>query len=194
MPNYTKNVCTIIGAKEKVESIINKIIVTEESRKEIDLRNEGLDKDYQLDYTDKSLGEVDFNRLIPTPTNIYQGVLTLKIKEELGAENCWQQWRRENWGSTWNASETEIYYFDEGVEVSFWTAWSAPLPFLVELAHLCYDLGCKFSCDYADEDFGGLMGILNLTDNGECSMCYFDSDEEHYRKVWGDGNLSEEDE
>lgn len=192
MPNYTKNVCTIIGAKEKVESIINKIVVTKDYIKEMEERNATLGTNFRIEVTEEDLNCVDFNRLIPTPSHIYQASLTRDVENLYGKENCWLEWCTKHWGTKWNASETEINYFDKGVEVSFWTAWTAPTPFIEKLATLCYELGCEFSCDFADEDFGGLMGTFNLTDDGNILGTCCDCDREHYAKVWGEENLPDE--
>ena len=90
--------------------------------------------------------EFDFNNIIKTPDDIFQGEIG-KEEEELYGEKTWYRWNIDNWGTKWNSSNPIIYR--NGVE--FTTAWSYPLPILLELRKITgkdfilisQDEGCK---------------------------------------------------
>ena len=68
--------------------------------------------------------------------------------------NSWYNWRLENWGTKWNAYETdygEDYLF-------FQTAWNAPVPIFQRLAEL--NPNTWFQVKYYDEDTGSNCGII----------------------------------
>lgn len=62
------------------------------------------------------------------------------------------EWNRANWGTKWNAYQTERKS-DRVVE--FQTAWSAPHPVIEKLAE---QAGMAFGHEWADEDFGSNVG------------------------------------
>lgn len=73
---------------------------------------------------------VDFNLIVPVPDDIYQGNLGEKEREFYGSRN-WYDWNTSNWGTKWNAAETErrsdkSVYFD--------TAWAPPFAYLEALS------------------------------------------------------------
>jgi hypothetical protein len=72
---------------------------------------------------------VDFNNLIPTPDYIYQGNLGIEERKKYGKNN-WYDWRCENWGTKWNAYETQICED----YIQFCTAWNVPTPVLKKLS------------------------------------------------------------
>lgn len=131
MPNYTVN--QIRASKEVIDALIN----TEPG------------SDYE--------NSVDFNLLIPTPEDIYQGPLGQAERELYGDRN-WYDWNVENWGTKWNAGSTvrssdKSVYFD--------TAWDRPEPVLIALSKKfplekilvrysdegSYNAGCYFLLD-----------------------------------------------
>ena len=59
----------------------------------------------------------------------------------------WYDWRRNNWGTKWNACEPQNREFQ--------TAWVAPTGWLRALAKKC-----DFTLLYADEDIGSNCGII----------------------------------
>lgn len=64
-------------------------------------------------------GHVDFNCIVPTPDDIYQGNFGKKEKEIYGDRN-WFDWNTTNWGTKWNATETlrksdkSVYFLTAG--------------------------------------------------------------------------------
>jgi len=112
------------------------------------------------------LGSIDFNKVIPTPDNIYQGNLG---KEEFAkyGKNNWLDWNIANWGTKWNSYGYDAVYtpkeFD-GEHIEFQTAWSYPDPVIAALAEQYPDL--SFDVRWADEDFGYNAGEKEF-ENGE---------------------------
>ena len=68
--------------------------------------------------------------------------------------SSWYYWRLENWGTKWNAYETD---FDEEY-LDFQTAWDTPLPIFEKMANLNPDTW--FQVKYYDEDTGNNCGII----------------------------------
>ena len=100
-----------------------------------------------------------------------------ELIEKYGADN-WYDWRYQNWGVKWNASDTEIY--DEEHIIAFSTPWGPPIKFLKKLT----------------EDFPGLRLELKHADecegNGAGKVVFrygrfdeeFTEDNEFYAEVW----------
>lgn len=59
------------------------------------------------------------------------GKSLLEIKEKYGFDN-WYDWRIANWGTKWNACDTE--YDEESEQIKFDTAWSIPYPIITKIA------------------------------------------------------------
>lgn len=51
-----------------------------------------------------------------------------------GKGESWYNWRLQNWGTKWNASDTVITRHKRSVKITFETAWSPPIPILHALA------------------------------------------------------------
>ena len=76
----------------------------------------------------------------------------------------WYDWSIANWGTKWNASETQI--FDKGIQ--FNTAWSCPVSVLKELSkHI------PIVVSFSDEDTGTNYGIYEFN-NGKSKVCLTD--------------------
>ena len=72
----------------------------------------------------------------------------------------WYDWSIANWGTKWNASETQI--FDKGIQ--FNTAWSCPVSVLKELSkHI------PIVVSFSDEDTGRNYGIYEFN-NGKSKV------------------------
>lgn len=74
----------------------------------------------------------------------------------------WYVWRCDSWGTKWNASDTRKEVVENGVILTFDTAWSMPQPIFERLAAMFPDLdlsGC-----WADEDLGSNCGLWNAKD------------------------------
>jgi hypothetical protein len=96
-------------------------------------------------------GEVDFNNIIPMPKD---------------QEDNWYAWSCENWGTKWNAYDT--YRIDDD-QITFNTAWSAPIPFFEALSEKFPEYLIEVT--YADEDMGHNCGTLTL-EQGEVIESY----------------------
>lgn len=69
----------------------------------------------------------------------------------------WYDWCIKNWGTKWNAYA--YFVTDENInngEIKFETAWSSPLPVIVELSKKFSDH--EIEVKYADEDIGSNYG------------------------------------
>lgn len=113
---------------------------------------------------------IDFEKIIPMPSNIYRGNLSWEDEQRLGGMD-WYHWSIANWGTKWNAYETEEIH--NGIR--FWTAWSAPFPVIKALSEMFPDV--RITHYFADEDLGNNCGkfgyiggkLEDLTDFEECS-------------------------
>ena len=143
MPNHVTNILRVSGDPEKVRAMFEAI------------KNDEI-----------GLGSIDFNKVIPTPDNIYQGNLG---KEEFAkyGKNNWLDWNTANWGTKWNSYGYDAEYtpkeFD-GEHIEFQTAWSYPDPIIAALAKQYPNL--SFEVKWADEDFGYNVGRKEF-ENGE---------------------------
>lgn len=107
-------------------------------------------------FTDEE-GKFDFNKIIPMPDDIYRGDLGEKERAKYGKKN-WYDWSIENWGTKWNACDSNV----QGNTVYFETAWSCPLPLLVELGKKVGGI----LVFYADENIGYNLGGFIVRANG----------------------------
>ena len=82
-----------------------------------------------------------------TPEEI--GKLYYELREKYGALN-WYDWRRKNWGTKWNACNTE--YYEESEVLCFSTAWNEPTQIFELLAKAEKDKELTIT---TDADIGG---------------------------------------
>lgn len=73
----------------------------------------------------------------------------------------WYEWSIKNWGTKWNASETEI----NDNEIIFETPWD-PVPDIIKKLSKDYP-NVRFECSYADEQVCVYCGEMAF-ENGEC--------------------------
>ena len=95
----------------------------------------------------------------------------------------WYGWRNHNWGTKWNACDTEILDKDT---IVFDTAWSNPDPIMEKLGEM-YP-GIRIEHWWADEDAGNNTGHRVMFDGGVVEK-RFDGDSEAYSiytMLWGD--------
>lgn len=99
--------------------------------------------------------------------------------------STWYEWCVANWGTKWNSHS--VYIINDN-EIEFDTAWSCPVPILVELSNQFKDV--EIEVEYADEDIGHNCGTITIK-NGEIEdMMELDGDVEFALEVKG---YSEED-
>lgn len=98
----------------------------------------------------------------------------------------WYEWCCKNWGTKWNAHNTEVPDIDKA-EVYFDTAWSRPMPVLQKLSEMYPDNSFKY--EYAEEQAGYFAGEC-VFENGELTSVdeYDTGSKESYEKffeLWG---------
>ncbi|MGE8152474.1 hypothetical protein ACQKP5_14630 [Pseudomonas vancouverensis] len=86
-----------------------------------------------------------------------QFVQMLRNKRSCGYFHT-MEFARDVWGTKWNAYD-QVIDLDAG-ELSFDTAWSCPMPLLVELSKRHPD--AEITVRYADEDLGSNCGTVRL--------------------------------
>ena len=77
-------------------------------------------------------GHVNFDILIPPPISMYRGDLSDKDSKDFGGMT-WYKWSVANWGTKWNAYNSEINVNE--LTISFDTAWDIPRPIIVAVAN-----------------------------------------------------------
>lgn len=128
-----------------------------------DVSNERVNKILEAIKSDEfGIGSIDFNKIIPTPPDIYQGNLGAE-ESRLYGDKTWLNFNVANWGCKWNAYEHSPY--DGCDRVEFLTAWSAPHPILEKLTKQYPDV--LIFHRWCDEDFGYNVGEREYQD-GTC--------------------------
>lgn len=111
-------------------------------------------------------------------TSYQRGSVLINNYKEYGSIN-WYEWCTSNWGTKWNASDTEIC--DD--TISFNTAWSPPTGWLSKLAAL----KIPFTLEWEEEQ--GYYGEYNS--NGDGNLYETESG---FRDPWGDEDDEEDEE
>ena len=91
-------------------------------------------------------GSFDFEKLVPTPLNMYHGDLSSEDEKDFPVN--WLNWARENWGTKWNAYDCSLQIVEGKAYLQFDTAWSVPYPIL---AAFCNKFQFPFEHRYFDE-------------------------------------------
>lgn len=97
----------------------------------------------------------DFNKIIPTPDDIYQGDLGEQEKLKYG-DKTWYEWNIKNWGTKWNAYSVGYTYS----AIHFETAWGHPFPVIKALSKMFPKI--EFLVAFADEDLGSNLGAYKI--------------------------------
>ena len=158
MPNWVKTKLAVAGSKE--DKLAIKALV------------KGEEKDF------------DFNKVVPTPDDIFQGDIGQAEQEKYGDKN-WYDWNCKNWGTKWNACRSSAS--DDGSHYEFETAWSVASPVLEALSAKFPK--AKITCRYADEDIGQNCGTLTFLGGEPVGECYPDDGPVSVRfakRVWGE--------
>ena len=126
-----------------------------------------LDSKFYVRYTDQKIMETDLKA--PNASElIKQGQIYVDNLLNYGA-TTWYDWRCNNWGTKWNATNT--YIIDDN-EIEFSTAWSCPVNIFKELSRQFN--GVEIVVEFADEDIGSNCGKITFL-NGEIEE-YIDMD------------------
>ena len=87
-----------------------------------------------------------------TKSEIEEGEKAL-LNEKMYGHKDWYNWSIDNWGTKWDAGESETNHDTENeLHVSFDTAWSPPTPWLQKVTEK-YKL-LKFTLEYTEEGMG----------------------------------------
>lgn len=103
---------------------------------------------------DEGIGTIDFNKIVPTPPDIYQGNLGQEEMERSDEKNL-HSFNIKNWGTKSNSFFHSPYNEGENV-IEFCTAWSEPYPILLALSQKYPDV--QIHHQYADDDLGYNVG------------------------------------
>jgi len=132
MPNWTDNYVSFEGSKEKIQEL------------------------KKLFASDKQV--FDFNKIVPMPEDSDDFNATGSIThDQMMQENNWYFWSAKNWGTKWNAIESQLDVDkDERIEYSFRTAWDAPRGVIREIYNSgvlngCTDVNWKCTHEYEEE-------------------------------------------
>jgi len=79
----------------------------------------------------KEENRVDFEILVPPPITMYRG--DLSGTDDLHFPINWSSWHRANWGTKWNAYDSEK--LPDELAFAFSTAWSPPYSVIVAIAN-----------------------------------------------------------
>lgn len=151
----------------------NVVIFTSDNKESID----NLIQTVKMD--DLPEGSIDFNKVIPEPSNCYHGDLSDEDRKKYKCN--WYDFHLKNWGTKWNSYGYDYFkgkswpkFSDIMINaVSYWqrtrfqTAWTVPVPIYKKLSEMFPDVGITVM--YADEDTGNDCGIITFK-NGEVAF------------------------
>lgn len=155
MPNHVIN---LIGAPREVLAALQRPLTDEEK---------AADAGFPIHDPDRLI--VDFGLVIPEPENIEKGACSgprnaTRVNGNLihlDGSVCWWDWNVKNWGTKWNAYDTDQ---GEGV-IEFQTAWAHPYPVLRALSKRFPD--ALIHVKYADEDLGNNCANYTVLNGNE---------------------------
>jgi len=95
----------------------------------------------------------DAKRPLTLEEVIQYGEGYLQNQEKYGAMD-WYEWSIENWGTKWNARDSELFAYERAgeVEIAFETAWSPPLPVINAMGRMFPDH--SFRLEYREGGVG----------------------------------------
>jgi len=90
-----------------------------------------------------------FNDFVPMPDELRETTSPSPTNEKLVEKygySDWYSWALGEWGTKWDASETEVYETgDDYVHLRFDTAWSPPIAFYDKMTELGFDIDATFT-------------------------------------------------
>lgn len=105
----------------------------------------GIPDGWEKEYVDPYRVMIDFEKIVPPPEDpAYKDMPNQDVARS--NPNWWYTWNHDHWGTKWNAYETRQK--DDNV-IYFETAWSPPIPVIIELAKKYPDV--EFILEYIDE-------------------------------------------
>ena len=123
----------------------------------------------------------DFNKIIPIPDTVYNGVLNADALATHG-DNNWYEWCKQNWGTHNNAYNPKLF----GNMLEFETNCGVPRPIFKKIMELYPEI--EISINYANED-GSIVG-KEAYSCGEFRIVEGTSDQEILSSLWSEGNVT----
>lgn len=129
--------------------------------------------------TKKPRREIDFEKIIPYPENIYRGPLTAEAIKEHGTNN-WYDFNKRYWEAYYNAYDTEKV----GNMIEFKAAWKAPVKLISKLSKMFPTIA--FTLKWCGEHPTSPFGVANYCDGfyTEIPLTH-DEHERLYSSLWG---------
>ena len=162
MPNWVHNSTKIIGDKKAVENCVA-----------------SLEKEDEQGYPNV----FDFETIEPMPEEVRNTEPDRILGGGPKNRNNWYDWSCDNWGTKWNSCNAEVNNrFDDGdnhvIEITYDTAWAAPVPVWDKLAKKFPKL--EFRHKY-DEEMQHFYGVAIYIDG---KLDEQDSWEKEYDERW----------
>ena len=167
MPNWCNNKLEIQGSKKEVAKVLEFI-------------GNKKDKDYK---------HLDFNKITPMPEELRNTTSPTpkgketeakKLQKKYGATD-WYHWSIDNWGTKWNCNGARIEEDagDKNLTIGFETAWSPPIPIVLELGKKFPKI--NFKLDYVEPGmcFAGSLNVQGEDVNDE----QYDNGSEAYKSM-----------
>lgn len=220
MPNWCSNSLYVSGDSDKVKEF-KEWVITEVTDNQI-VRDENynavLGEDGQPLMKEVILEKFTFDKLFPTPKELLADVDPIPHKEGEDAEaygkrmheliekyghSGWYNWRVSNWGTKWDASESDWDLEDGLLTVHFQTAWAPPIGWLENVAAQFAEL--TFKMTFQEEGMGfcgradGTDGIVDWQDGDvvlqdeEGLEVMWDSEADRYKYVESGDIIEDED-
>lgn len=140
MPNWTANNVLFVGKRKQLETL--------------------------KDMLKSDENDFDFNNIIPIPKELtdtvsgsenakpdWQKEQSNQLKAKYGADN-WYDWSIDNWGTKWNACNTEVEQRDGTLVYHFDTAWDCPREIVNALMRMkktiLKDISINWECVHED--------------------------------------------
>lgn len=123
----------------------------------------------------------DFDKIIPIPDTVYNGVLNAEALANYG-DNNWYEWCKKNWG-THNGAYNPRFY---GNMLEFETNYGVPRPIFKRLTELYPEI--EISVNYANED-GSIVGKERYS-CGNFVAVEDMSESDIRNSLWSEGNVT----
>jgi hypothetical protein len=171
MPNWCQNYLTV--------SITNNSSI------------EDLDNFIKFNKSDEEECELDFNKIIPMPTEIKNtsspnNNKDQKLIDKYGVDN-WYDWSVKFWGTKWNVSDVFVNRDESYITYSFDTAWAPPIPWIMKVIEKYSNFDITLNYEEPAMDFGGkieyIHGQLNLIEYELSEYIWENCDKDSVREV-----------
>lgn len=165
MPNWVFNQVTITGDAKSIAEVKGRLAAPTPKREASPFSFWNIVAPTDLDRYEKSVGSSD--------------------KENYEHEDNWYNWNNRNWGTKWDASDPNMVHDTaEEIAYEFDTAWSPPIPAMVQLSEQYPSLTIKIR--FTEEQ--GWGGIIQLKEGEEDLLDEWDIPETHAEdeKIYGE--------